>query len=59
MSKDRVSRRFYRLDSTNDLLGNMDRGQTAQIENRWNFEVSWEAANKGKPNFYSNFSINL
>lgn len=48
MSSDRrASRRFYRLDSTNDLLGNMDRGQSAQIENRWNFEVSWEAANKG------------
>lgn len=47
MSSDRrASRRFYRLDSTNDLLGNMDRGQSAQIENRWNFEVSWEAANK-------------
>ncbi|XP_033221798.1 glycogen [starch] synthase isoform X2 [Belonocnema kinseyi] len=46
MSKERASRRFYRLDSTNDLLGNMDHGLMAQIENRWNFEVSWEAANK-------------
>ena len=51
MSRERASRRFYRLDSTNDLLGNMDHGQMAQIENRWNFEVSWESANKGKYSF--------
>ena len=25
----------------------MDRGQAANDENRWVFEVAWEAANKG------------
>lgn len=47
MSRERASRRFYRVDSSNDLLEFMDRGYTAQHENRWNFEVAWEAANKG------------
>jgi len=47
MSRERASRRFYRIDSTNDLFGFMDRGYSAQHENRWNFEVAWEAANKG------------
>lgn len=46
MSRDRASKRFYRLDSSNDLFEFMDRGYTAQHENRWNFEVAWEAANK-------------
>lgn len=46
MSRERASRRFYRVDSTNDLFEFMDRGYTAQHENRWNFEVAWEAANK-------------
>ncbi|XP_012057060.1 PREDICTED: glycogen [starch] synthase [Atta cephalotes] len=46
MSRERASRRFYRIDSTNDLFGFMDRGYSAQHENRWNFEVAWEAANK-------------
>lgn len=47
MSRERASRRFYRVDSTNYLFEFMDRGYTAQHENRWNFEVAWEAANKG------------
>lgn len=47
MSRERVSRRFYRMDSSNDLLEFMDRGYSAQHENRWYFEVAWEAANKG------------
>lgn len=50
MSRERVSRRFYRMDSSNDLLEFMDRGYSAQHENRWNFEVAWEAANKGMHN---------
>lgn len=50
MSRERASRRFYRIDSSNDLLEFMDRGYTAQHENRWNFEVAWEAANKGIQN---------
>lgn len=29
-----------------DLLSYMDRGQTANTENRWTFETAWEAANK-------------
>lgn len=47
MSRERVARRFYRMDSSNDLFEFMDRGYSAQHENRWNFEVAWEAANKG------------
>ncbi|XP_071632715.1 glycogen [starch] synthase isoform X2 [Temnothorax longispinosus] len=46
MSRERASRRFYRVDSTNDLFEFMDRGYSAQHENRWNFEVAWEVANK-------------
>ncbi|XP_043514270.1 glycogen [starch] synthase [Frieseomelitta varia] len=46
MSRERVARRFYRMDSSNDLFEFMDRGYSAQHENRWNFEVAWEAANK-------------
>jgi len=46
MSRERASRRFYRVDSTNELFEFMDRGYTAQHENRWNFEVAWEVANK-------------
>ncbi|XP_043289129.1 glycogen [starch] synthase [Venturia canescens] len=46
MSKERASRRFYRVDSCHDFLEIMDRGQSAQQENRWNFEVAWEVANK-------------
>lgn len=46
MSKERASKRFYRVDSCADFA-DMDRGQTAQQENRWNFEVAWEVANKG------------
>lgn len=38
------------MDSSNDLLEFMDRGYSAQQENRWNFEVAWEAANKGTRN---------
>ncbi|XP_044736655.1 glycogen [starch] synthase isoform X2 [Chrysoperla carnea] len=43
MSRERASRRFYRVESCTDLF---DRGETAQNENRWTFEVAWEAANK-------------
>lgn len=46
MSRERASRRFYRVDSSNELFEFMDRGYTAQHENRWNFEVAWEVANK-------------
>lgn len=43
----RVAKRFYRVDSLYSLE-NLDRGESAQEENRWVFEVSHEAANKGK-----------
>lgn len=42
-----MSRRFYRSESNADLLSYLDRGQSACKENRWTFEVAWEAANKG------------
>lgn len=47
MSRERMSRRFYRGESTTNLLLYLDRGMTAEEENRWTFEIAWEAANKG------------
>lgn len=41
-----MARRFHRSDSTATLLEYLDRGYTANQENRWTFEVAWEAANK-------------
>lgn len=41
-----MSRRYSRVESTSDLLEFLDRGHTARQENRWTFEVAWEAANK-------------
>ncbi|XP_066257630.1 glycogen [starch] synthase [Euwallacea similis] len=47
MSRERSSsRRFYRGESYSNLLTCMDRGMTAEEQNRWTFEVAWEAANK-------------
>lgn len=40
------SRRISRVESNVDLLGFFDRGHLANRENRWTFEVAWEAANK-------------
>lgn len=41
-----MSRRISRVESNVDLLEFLDRGQTASTENRYTFEVAWEAANK-------------
>lgn len=41
-----MNRRFSRAESKNDLLEFLDRGHSANRENRWTFEVAWEAANK-------------
>ncbi|XP_059621008.1 glycogen [starch] synthase [Phlebotomus argentipes] len=41
-----MMRRFSRVESAGDLLGYLDRGHSANRENRWTFEVAWEAANK-------------
>ncbi|CAG9861623.1 unnamed protein product [Phyllotreta striolata] len=46
MSKERASRRFYRIESTSNLIAHLDKGLTAEQENRWCFEIAWEAANK-------------
>ncbi|PNF40545.1 Glycogen [starch] synthase [Cryptotermes secundus] len=46
MSRDRASRRFYRMESQNELLAFMDKGEMASIQNRWTFEAAWEVANK-------------
>lgn len=43
----RISKRLYRVDSLHSLEF-LDRGETAAVENRWVFEISHEAANKGK-----------
>lgn len=53
MSRERSSsRRFYRGESYSNLFAIMDRGMTAEEENRWTFEVAWEAANKGDYLFF-------
>jgi glycogen(starch) synthase len=41
-----MSRRVSRVESSADLLDFLDRGQSASSENRFTFEVAWEAANK-------------
>lgn len=41
-----MSKRYSRAESKTDLLDFLDRGQSANRENRWTFEVAWEAANK-------------
>ncbi|CAO1415153.1 unnamed protein product [Diamesa serratosioi] len=41
-----MSRRVSRVESGADLLEFLDRGHSANIENRWTFEIAWEAANK-------------
>lgn len=47
-----MARRFYRAESNADLLSYLDRGQSAFKENRWTFEIAWEAANKGMLNCF-------
>ncbi|ODM95584.1 Glycogen [starch] synthase [Orchesella cincta] len=42
----KMSRRFYRVESQQDLMAYMDRGDSALRENRWTLEIAWEAANK-------------
>ncbi|EFA05468.1 Glycogen [starch] synthase-like Protein [Tribolium castaneum] len=47
MSREKASsRRFYRSESYFNLMACMDRGTQAEEENRWTFEIAWEAANK-------------
>lgn len=41
-----MSRKYSRAESKTDLLEFLDRGHSANKENRWSFEVAWEAANK-------------
>lgn len=48
MSKERASKRFYRVDSNYDFMAAMDKGQLAYTQNRWTFEAAWEVANKGE-----------
>lgn len=57
MSRDRASKRFYRVDSNYDLLRFLDRGEVAAYQNRWTFEVAWEVANKGMEIFNHMFKI--
>jgi glycogen(starch) synthase len=42
----RMSRRFYRLDSLPNTDGYLDHGMSAQVENKWVFEIAWEVVNK-------------
>ncbi|XP_058792126.1 glycogen [starch] synthase isoform X2 [Phymastichus coffea] len=41
-----ANKRFYRLDSMNDFTSNTESNSNTQQDNRWNFEIAWEAANK-------------
>uniref|UniRef100_U5ET57 Glycogen [starch] synthase n=1 Tax=Corethrella appendiculata TaxID=1370023 RepID=U5ET57_9DIPT len=41
-----MSRRFSRVESSSNLLEYLDRGHSANTENRWTFEIAWEVANK-------------
>ncbi|XP_058447897.1 glycogen [starch] synthase [Malaya genurostris] len=41
-----MSRRYSRVESSSDLLAFLDRGHSANTENRWTFEIAWEVANK-------------
>lgn len=42
----RLAKRFYRPEGIEDSV--LDRGATADAENRFVFEISWEVVNKGK-----------
>lgn len=49
-SSNRMSRRFYpRMDSINFADSSyFDHGLSAEVENKWVFEVAWEVVNKGQ-----------
>jgi hypothetical protein len=36
------------MESQNELLAFMDKGEMASMQNRWTFEAAWEVANKGE-----------
>lgn len=40
------------MESQNELLAFMDKGEMASIQNRWTFEAAWEVANKGEKIYY-------
>jgi hypothetical protein len=40
------------VESQNELLAYMDKGEMASCQNRWTFEAAWEVANKGEKVFY-------
>ena len=52
MSQDKISRKFFRVESGHDLLAGLDRGVSAAEGNRWAFEVAWEVANKGNQSHF-------
>lgn len=41
----RISRRLYSIKGMDDDY--LDRGHTAELENKWVFEIAWEVVNKG------------
>ena len=43
----RMARRLYRLDPEPAPTGYLDHGNSAQVENKWVFEIAWEVVNKG------------
>ena len=42
----KMQRRFYRLEGADNFY--LDGGATAQLQNKWVFEIAWEVCNKGK-----------
>lgn len=46
-NSNRMNRRFYRMDSLPMSEGILDHGLSAELENKWVFEIAWEVVNKG------------
>ena len=41
----KMQRRFYKLEGEVDEY--LDGGATAELQNKWVFEIAWEVCNKG------------
>lgn len=42
----KMQRRFYKLEGECDDYY-LDGGETAELQNKWVFEIAWEVCNKG------------
>lgn len=43
----KMQRRFYKLEGECDDYY-LDGGETAELQNKWVFEIAWEVCNKGR-----------